>query len=79
MWTMTQSPLNAPNEPTDITVHFEKGIPSKLVTPEKTYTDSVELFTALNKLASPTASDASTLSRTASSASSLVAATTRPP
>jgi argininosuccinate synthase len=50
MWTMTQSPLNAPNEPTDITVHFEKGIPIKLVTPEKTYTDSVELFVALNKL-----------------------------
>jgi hypothetical protein len=50
MWTMTQSPLNAPNEPTDITVHFEKGIPVKLVTPEKTYTDSVELFVALNKL-----------------------------
>lgn len=50
MWTMTDSPLNAPNEPTDITVHFEKGIPTKVVTPEKTYTDSVELFTALNKL-----------------------------
>ena len=50
MWTMTDSPLNAPNEPTDITVHFEKGIPVKLTTPSQTYTDSVELFTALNKL-----------------------------
>jgi argininosuccinate synthase len=50
MWTMTNSPLNAPNEPTDITIHFEKGIPIKVVTPEKTYTDSVELFVALNKL-----------------------------
>lgn len=50
MWTMTDSPLNAPNEPTDITVYFEKGIPVKVVTPEKTYTDSVELFVALNKL-----------------------------
>jgi argininosuccinate synthase len=50
MWTMTQSPLVAPDKPTDITIHFEKGIPSKLVTPEKTYTDSVELFVALNKL-----------------------------
>ncbi|KAH8722935.1 argininosuccinate synthase-like protein [Phaeosphaeriaceae sp. PMI808] len=39
-----------PNEPTNITLHFEKGIPSKLVTPDKTYTDSVELFTVLNKL-----------------------------
>jgi argininosuccinate synthase len=47
---MTDSPLNAPNEPTDITVYFEKGIPVKVVTPEKTYTDSVELFVALNKL-----------------------------
>lgn len=50
MWTMTDSPLNAPNEPTDITIHFEKGLPVKVVTPEKTYTDSVELFVALNKL-----------------------------
>jgi len=50
MWTMTEDPLNAPDKPTDITIHFDKGIPSKLVTPEKTYTDSVELFTALNKL-----------------------------
>ena len=50
MWTMTQSPQAAPDKPTDITIHFEKGIPVKLVTPEKTYTESVELFTALNKL-----------------------------
>ena len=50
MWTMTEDPLNAPDKPTDITIHFDKGIPVKLVTPEKTYTDSVELFTALNKL-----------------------------
>jgi argininosuccinate synthase len=50
MWTMTQSPLSAPDSPTNITVSFEKGIPVKVVTPDKTYTDSVELFTALNKL-----------------------------
>ncbi|KAE8349843.1 argininosuccinate synthase [Aspergillus coremiiformis] len=50
MWTMTADPLNAPNEPTDITLHFEQGVPTKLVTPEQTYTDSVELFNALNKL-----------------------------
>jgi argininosuccinate synthase len=47
---MTQDPLKAPDKPTDITIHFDKGLPVKLVTPEKTYTDSVELFTALNKL-----------------------------
>ncbi|KAB8263456.1 argininosuccinate synthase [Aspergillus pseudonomiae] len=50
MWTMTADPLNAPNEPTDITIQFEQGIPTKLVTPQKEYTDSVELFDALNKL-----------------------------
>lgn len=50
MWLMTADPMKAPNEPTDITLHFEKGIPVKLVTPQKEYTDSVELFQALNKL-----------------------------
>lgn len=42
--------MNAPNEPTDITIHFEQGIPVKVVTPDATYTDPVELFNALNKL-----------------------------
>ncbi|KAF2870255.1 argininosuccinate synthase [Massariosphaeria phaeospora] len=50
VWTMTQSPQKAPDAPVDITIHFEKGIPVKVVTPEKSYTDSVELFIALNKL-----------------------------
>lgn len=50
MWTMTNDPLNAPNEPTDISIEFEKGIPVKVTTPEKEYTDPVELFDALNKL-----------------------------
>lgn len=50
MWLMTTDPQKAPNEPTDITLHFEKGIPVKLVTPEGTLTDSVKLFQALNKL-----------------------------
>ncbi|KAF2192992.1 argininosuccinate synthase [Zopfia rhizophila CBS 207.26] len=44
MWSMADSPLNAPNDPTDITIHFEEGILVKVVTPEKTYTDSVELI-----------------------------------
>ncbi|OAX77609.1 argininosuccinate synthase [Emergomyces africanus] len=48
MWIMTDDPRNAPNEPTDITITFEKGIPTKLVTPQKTLTDSVELFKELN-------------------------------
>lgn len=50
MWTMTEDPRKAPNEPTNITVSFQKGIPTKLVTPEKTVTDSVELFKELNRL-----------------------------
>jgi argininosuccinate synthase len=50
MWTMTADPIKAPNEPLDITISFEKGIPVKVVTPDKTYTDSVELFKALNKI-----------------------------
>ncbi|OOF92645.1 argininosuccinate synthase [Aspergillus sclerotiicarbonarius CBS 121057] len=50
MWTMTADPMTAPNEPTDLTIHFEQGVPTKLVTPEKEYTDPVELFYTLNKI-----------------------------
>lgn len=50
MWTMTADPMDAPNEPEDITLHFEQGIPTKLVTSKKEYTDPVELFETLNKI-----------------------------
>ena len=50
MWTMTDDPIKAPNEPLDITLSFEKGIPSKLVTPWETLTDSVQLFKELNHI-----------------------------
>ncbi|KAH6659335.1 argininosuccinate synthase [Truncatella angustata] len=50
MWTKTVSPLQAPDTPLDITVHFDKGIPSKVVTPKETATDCVELFALLNAL-----------------------------
>lgn len=50
MWTKTVSPLDAPDKPEDITVHFEKGIPVKVEAPGKTTTDSVELFGHLNDL-----------------------------
>ena len=50
MWVMTDDPREAPNEPTDITIHFEKGIPTKLVTPQGEHTDSVDLFSTLNKI-----------------------------
>lgn len=44
---MGVSPEQAPDKPTYITIHFEKGIPVSLDGKE---TDSVELVTALNKL-----------------------------
>ncbi|WDK21980.1 arginosuccinate synthase [Colletotrichum graminicola] len=52
MWTMTVSPLKAPDTPAHITIHFEKGIPVKVVTLEtqQTVTDSVEVFKLLNAL-----------------------------
>lgn len=48
--TRTVSPLKAPDTPLDITVHFEKGLPVKVVTPQKTVTESLELFNLLNAL-----------------------------
>ncbi|KAK2769645.1 argininosuccinate synthase [Colletotrichum kahawae] len=50
MWTKTVSPLKAPDTPLDITIHFEKGTPVKVVTPHHTATDSVELFELLNRI-----------------------------
>ncbi|EXJ67475.1 argininosuccinate synthase [Cladophialophora psammophila CBS 110553] len=50
MWTMTEDPLKAPNEPTNITISFEKGVPTKVVTPQGTFTDSVQLFKELNRV-----------------------------
>ena len=50
MWTMTDDPLTAPNEPTDITIRFQKGIPTQLVISQKTITDSVQLFKELNRV-----------------------------
>ncbi|KAH7162833.1 argininosuccinate synthase [Dactylonectria estremocensis] len=50
MWTRTVSPLQAPDAPLDITIHFDKGIPVKVVTPKETVTGSLELFTLLNAL-----------------------------
>ncbi|KAJ3947508.1 argininosuccinate synthetase, partial [Colletotrichum tropicale] len=40
----------APDAPLDITVHFDKGLPVKVVTPQQTATDPVELFGLLNAL-----------------------------
>ncbi|KAG6122617.1 hypothetical protein E4U13_001703 [Claviceps humidiphila] len=50
MWTRTVSPLKAPDTPLNITVHFEKGLPVKVATPQKTVSESLELFNLLNAL-----------------------------
>lgn len=50
MWTKTVSPLKAPDAPLDISINFEKGTPVKVVTPQRTATDSVELFGLLNQV-----------------------------
>ncbi|RMD42528.1 hypothetical protein DV735_g2596, partial [Chaetothyriales sp. CBS 134920] len=51
LWKMTQDPRDAPDTPTEFTIHFEKGIPVKVVVNGgKEATDSVELFKLLNKI-----------------------------
>lgn len=52
MWLMTDDPVKAPNEPEDINIKFEKGIPTlvKTLKDGKQYMESVELFTLLNKI-----------------------------
>ena len=50
LWTRTVDPTDAPDKPYEFTIHFEKGIPVKVVTPDQTATDSVELFKLLNKI-----------------------------
>ncbi|KAI9650317.1 argininosuccinate synthetase [Ciborinia camelliae] len=51
MWKLTVDPLNAPDQPEDFTLVFEKGLPKKLITNGKTITDSVELFLESNAIA----------------------------
>jgi argininosuccinate synthase len=50
MWTRTNDPRNAPDEPIDIEISFKKGIPVKLTAQGKQYVDSLELFNALNEI-----------------------------
>ncbi|RKF55138.1 Argininosuccinate synthase [Erysiphe neolycopersici] len=50
MWKLTVDPLKAPNEPEDFTLFFEKGIPKKIITINKTITDSKELFSEINAI-----------------------------
>lgn len=51
MWKLTVDPTDAPNEPEQFTVFFEKGIPVKLVTKDETATDPVDVFLLANKIA----------------------------
>jgi len=51
MFKLTVNPEDAPEKPEIFILFFEKGIPVALQTDEKTYTDSLELFLALNAIA----------------------------
>ncbi|KAI9836753.1 MAG: hypothetical protein M1837_003241 [Sclerophora amabilis] len=50
MWTRTIDPQAAPDKPIDITIFFQQGLPVKLRAEGKEYTDSLELFVALNDI-----------------------------
>jgi len=52
MWKLTVDPLKAPSEPERLQIEFKTGLPVKVTTESgKVYTDSVEIFLALNALA----------------------------
>jgi argininosuccinate synthase len=46
----TNDPLTAPSTPQEVTIRFEKGIPVKVSSNGKEWTDSLELFMALNEI-----------------------------
>lgn len=50
MWTRTDDPLTAPNTPQEVTIRFEKGIPVKVSSEGNEWTDSMDLFYALNAM-----------------------------
>ncbi|KAH6886425.1 argininosuccinate synthase [Thelonectria olida] len=50
LWTRTVDPLKAPDTPTNFTVHFTQGIPTKLELAGQEITGSLEIFKALNKI-----------------------------
>jgi len=51
MWKLTASPESAPNTPEAISIEFKQGLPVKVTAGKQTFTDSVEIFLALNQLA----------------------------
>jgi argininosuccinate synthase len=48
--TSTNDPIAAPSTPQELTICFEKGLPVKVSSDGKEWTDSLELFIALNEL-----------------------------
>jgi len=52
MWKLTESPESAPTTPDQITIEFKQGLPVKLTVSDgnKSYTDAVDIFDALNSL-----------------------------
>lgn len=51
MWKLTASPEGAPTTPEAISIEFKQGLPIKVIAGKQTFTDSVEIFLALNQLA----------------------------
>ncbi|KAG0634318.1 argininosuccinate synthase [Tuber brumale] len=52
LWKLTIDPLDAPDTPEDFTIHFEKGLPSKLeYEGGKVATEPLDLFLAANAIA----------------------------
>jgi argininosuccinate synthase len=52
MWKLTADPISAPNEPEDVTINFEKGLPVKITSKTTgSKTSPTELFLAANALA----------------------------
>jgi argininosuccinate synthase len=50
MWTLTVDPQAAVDKAVDIVIRFEKGLPVELQVGDMVYTDSLELFVALNAI-----------------------------
>lgn len=50
VWVMTKSPKEAPEAPQEFSIHFDKGIISKVVVGDEVVTDSVAAFKRLNQI-----------------------------
>ncbi|KAM0476548.1 hypothetical protein ACHAPX_006466 [Trichoderma viride] len=57
VWVMTKSPKEAPEVPQEFSIHFDKGIISKVVIGDEVVTDSVASFKRLNRSSHPRNTD----------------------